>query len=34
MSSVAPAIVSELGRLIGSEHVLEVPLGSPYNSDS
>ena len=34
MSSVAPAIVSELGRLIGSEHVLEVPLGSSYNSDA
>ncbi len=33
MSSVAPAIVRELGRLIGPEHVSDVPSGSPYNSD-
>ena len=34
MPSTTPAIASELGRLIGAEHVLDVPPRSPYNSDS
>ena len=27
-------IRAELGRLVGGEHVLEAPAGSPYNSDA
>jgi glycolate oxidase subunit GlcD len=34
MSGDRSAIVTQLGRLIGSEYVLEVPPSSPYNSDS
>jgi glycolate oxidase subunit GlcD len=34
MSGDGSAIVSELGRLVGAEHVLEVPARSPYNHDS
>jgi FAD/FMN-containing dehydrogenase len=34
MSSDGRAIVGELSRLVGAEHVLEPPAGSPYNRDS
>jgi glycolate oxidase subunit GlcD len=34
MFSDGRAIVGELSRLVGSEHALEVPAGSPYNHDS
>ncbi len=34
MSPASPAIVSELSRLIGAEHVLAPGPDSPYNSDS
>ncbi len=34
MSGDGSAIVSELGRLVGAEHVLEAPAHSPYNHDS
>ena len=34
MASDASAIVSELGRIIGVEHVAEPPPQSPYNHDS
>ncbi len=33
MSHATPAIVSELGRLIGAEHVLDAPPASVYNRD-
>ncbi len=33
MSGHVPAIVSELNRLVGAEHVLDAPRASPYNSD-
>jgi glycolate oxidase subunit GlcD len=34
MPGDGPAIVSELSQLLGGEHVLEVPVRSPYNRDS
>src|SRR5271163_4965558 len=34
MPPATPAIVSELSRLIGAEHVLDAPPQSPYNHDS
>jgi glycolate oxidase subunit GlcD len=34
VASDASAIVSELSRIIGAEHVVEAPLQSPYNHDS
>ena len=34
MSGDRPAIVGELSRLIGAEHVLKAQASSPYNSDS
>jgi glycolate dehydrogenase FAD-linked subunit len=33
MPSATPAIVRELGRVLGPEHVLDAPPGSPYNRD-
>ncbi|HEV2974912.1 MAG TPA: FAD-linked oxidase C-terminal domain-containing protein [Solirubrobacteraceae bacterium] len=34
MRPAAPAIVSELSRVLGAEHVLRAPPDSPYNSDA
>jgi glycolate oxidase subunit GlcD len=34
MSSDGRLIVSELSRVLGAEHMLEVPASSPYNRDS
>src|SRR5882672_9703198 len=30
----APVKLGELNRLLGAEHVLQVPPGSPYNGDA
>jgi glycolate oxidase subunit GlcD len=33
-SDTAGALIGELGRLVGDEHVLRAPLQSPYNHDA